>query len=121
MLPPATPTKHTLTLKIIQPHLHKYIHQRRTSSSTHVCSCVHYIVLQAECKVHLQKDRCREANTLLDLRNYYVMDLNWGEHSRSHTHTRTRCGRCLPNNTSIIILYRYALQLLVFCEMRDVV
>ena len=44
MLPPATPTKHTLTLTIIRPHLHEYIHQGRTSSSTHVCSCVCYIL-----------------------------------------------------------------------------
>ena len=44
MLPPATPTKHTLTLTIIRLHLHEYIHQGRTSSSTHVCSCVRYIL-----------------------------------------------------------------------------
>ena len=41
MLPSATPTKHTLTLIIIRPHLHKLrTYPQRTS--THVCSCVRY-------------------------------------------------------------------------------
>ena len=33
-------------------------------------------MLLAECKVHSQKCGCREANILLDLRNYYVMDMD---------------------------------------------
>ena len=44
--------------------------------------------LEAECKVHSQKGGCREANTLMDLRNYYVMDMDRGEHSRSQIGTR---------------------------------
>ena len=47
---------------------------------------------EAECKVHSQKGECREANTLMDLRNYYVIDMDRGEHSRSRiTMEKLRC------------------------------
>ena len=44
-------------------------------------------LLQAECKVHMQKSGCREVNNLVDLRNYHVMHMDMGEHSQSHRYS----------------------------------
>ena len=41
-------------------------------------------VLQGECKVHIQKSGSHDVNILLDLRNYYTIDMDRGEHSQSH-------------------------------------